>query len=233
MIRTRHAASFLLLVAAAALGACANETGSDGTAQLALVNASTAAIGAHLKIDGLDKPFPGMGQSSSIEVTGGSHELTLTGSSGAALATSTFTIPAGSRRAAVFTGTNSNSVTLSIVSDTISTNPGGGYRSIVGSMLMVHSAQGAGPFNLAIRQPGSDSVVRMGNFAFGAGSLPPPAPYGFYVPFVPGTYLIDISNPGSETSLAHTQLTLATDDKWIVMLGYSIEGGLVLQATKQ
>ena len=46
-------------------------------------------------------------------------------------------------------------------------------------------------------------------------------------------YTIDITNPGSETSLATTQLTLATDDRWIVMLTTSIEGELVLQAAKQ
>jgi hypothetical protein len=42
-----------------------------------------------------------------------------------------------------------------------------------------------------------------------------------------------VTNPGSNTALASTQLTLATDDKWTVLLTTSVEGDLVLTATKQ
>jgi hypothetical protein len=222
-----------LLGCALALTACSAGTGAEGDAQLALVNAATATNGAELRIDAMTTALPTIGQSRSITIASGAHQLTLRSASGQLIASAAFSVPAGGRRTAVFAGSNSDSVAVSIVSDTMSTNSGGGYRSVVGSMLMVNAAAGVGPFNIVVHQVGSDSVYHFGGFGFGAGSLPPPAPYGFYIPFVPATYLIDITLPGSETPLAHTQLTLATDDRWIVMLGFSIEGELTLEAVKQ
>lgn len=226
---------FAVAVTFAAMAACSNDTGgSNGNdAQLAIFNALAASGGAQLLLDNAPATLPSVGGSSSMTLAAGTHELVLRSAGGEQLATASFAIAQGARRTAVISGSTTANAALSVTSDTMSTNAGGGYRSIIGSILMVNSAPGVGPFSIVVHQVGSDSVYHFGNFGFGAGSLPPPAPYGFYIPFVPATYIIDITSPGSETSLATTQLTLATDDRWIVMLTTSIEGDLVLQAAKQ
>jgi hypothetical protein len=227
--------SGVLLVVSAALGACSSDANSSNgsDAQLAVFNALAASGGAQLLLDNTPAALPSVGGSTSMTVAAGNHELVLRSAGGEQLATANFAIAQGARRTAVISGSTTANAALSVTSDTMSTNAGGGYRSIIGSILMVNSAPGVGPFSIVFHQVGSDSVYHFGNFGFGAGSLPPPAPYGFYIPFVPATYIIDITNPGSEASLATAQLTLATDDRWIVMLTTSIEGGLVLQATKE
>jgi hypothetical protein len=222
-----------LLVLAVTLAACStsNTLPNDGEVQLGIVNALTAS-GAQLKVDQGNVALPLSGQASSITVTAGAHRLQLSSSSGQSLVDTNFSVIAGRRQTVVFTGSAAGSAAVSIATDTISTN-GNGYRSVVGSVLMVNSAPGVGPFDVVVYQANSDSVYRFGDFAYGAGSLPPPAPYGFYVPFVPATYTFTITNPGAIPALATTTLTLATDDRWTVMLAISIEGGLVLQAVKQ
>jgi hypothetical protein len=226
---------YTIAAAFAAMAACSNDTTSSNgnDAQLAIFNALAASGGAQLLLDNTPATLPSVGGSSSMTVAAGTHQLILRSAGGEQLATASFAMVQGARRTAVVSGSTTANAALSIISDTMSTSTGGGYRSIIGSILMVNSAPGVGPFSIVVHQVGSDSVYHFGNFGFGAGSLPPPAPYGFYIPFVPATYIIDITNPGSETSLATTQLTLATDDRWIVMLTTSIEGDLVLQAAKQ
>lgn len=225
------------LACAAALVACSGDSNgpnTNGGVTLSVVNALSAGVGAQFKLDQSSVILPTIGHASSLTVSSGSHRVQLSSASGQSLVDTSFSVAAGSRQTLVLTGSGVTSAGVSIATDTISTGPGGnGYHSIVGSVLMVNSAPGVGPFSIVFHQEGSDSVYHFGNFGFGAGSLPPPAPYGFYIPFVPATYIIDITNPGSETSLATTQLTLATDDRWIVMLTTSIEGQLVLQAAKQ
>lgn len=234
MIRAPYR-SFAIAAAFAATAACSNDTsGSNGNdAQLAIFNAFAASDGAQLLLDNSTAALPSVGGSTSMTVAAGTHQLVLKSAGGEQLAAASFAIAQGARRTAVVSGSTTANAALSVTSDTMATNAGGGYRSIIGSILMVNSAPGVGPFSIVVHQVGSDSVYHFGNFGFGAGSLPPPAPYGFYIPFVPATYIIDITNPGSEASLATTQLTLATDDRWIVMLTTSIEGGLVLQSSKQ
>lgn len=223
-----------LAVTAAMLAACTSDTtGSTDTGQLAIVNALMIGSDAHLSLDNSLATLPPVWGSSTMMVAAGTHQLTVTAGDGQPLANATFSIAAGGRRTAVLTGSTTTNAALSITSDTMSTTPGGGYHSIVGSVLMVNSAPGVGPFSIVVHQVGSDSVYHFGGFGYGAGSLPPPSPYGFAIPFVPATYIIDITNPGSETPLATTQLTLATNDRWIVILTTSIEGDLVLQVSKQ
>ncbi len=223
--------------AATVLAACSNDTtgpNTNGDVKLSVVNALSGDVGAQLKLDQTSVALPTSGHASSMMVTAGSHRVQLSSESGQSLVDTTISVAAGSRHTVVLSGSGVTTAGVSVATDTISTGTGGnGYRSIVGSVLMVNSAPGIGPFDVVVYQANSDSVYRFGNFAFGAGSLPPPAPYGFYVPFVPATYTFTITNPGAPTALATTTLTLATDDRWTVMLTTSIEGGLVLQATKQ
>ena len=111
-----------------------------------------------------------------MTLAAGTHELVLRSAGGEQLATASFAIAQGARRTAVISGSTTANAALSVTSDTMSTNAGGGYRSIIGSILMVNSAPGVGPFSIVVHQVGSDSVYHFGNFGFGAGSLPPPAP---------------------------------------------------------
>ena len=224
-----------VIAASVLLAACSGTTSQTGNtdAQLGIVNALAASGDARLILDNAPATLPPLGGSISVQVPAGTHQLAVTSASGQQLASASFSIGAGAHRTAVLSGATTANVALSITTDTMSTNPGGGYRSVVGSILMVNSAPGVGPFSLVIHQVGTDSVFHFGNFGFGAGSLPPPSPYGFAIPFVPSTYVIDVTNPGSDVSLATTQLTLATDDRWVVILSTSVEGELVLRATRQ
>ena len=131
-----------VVVALVATTACSSYmTSSSGDAQLAIVNAANTATGAQLKLDSSPALLPSSGQSISMRVTAGSHMLTIVSASGQLIASASFTISAGTRRTAVFTGSDSGAVAISIASDTMSTNPGGGYHSVVGSILMVNSAR--------------------------------------------------------------------------------------------
>ncbi|HEY4101715.1 MAG TPA: hypothetical protein VGM20_12655 [Gemmatimonadales bacterium] len=201
----------------------------SGSVSLRIVNALTAS-GAQLKVDQAGVTLPAIGQSTSVLVAPGSHHLQLNGSGGASLVDTNVSVNPNGNQTVVLTGPGA----VSVATDTNTTNPGnGGYKSIVGSVLLVNSAPGVGPFDVVVYQANSDSVYHFGSFAYGAGSQPPPAPYGFYIPFVPATYTFTVANPGSNTALASTELTLATDDKWTVLLTKSVEGDLVLTATKQ
>jgi hypothetical protein len=225
-----------VLVLAAALAACSSDsTGPDNNSRvtLSVVNALSAGVGAQFKLDQSSVALPTIGRASSLTVTSGSHRVQLSSASGQSLFDTSFSVAAGSRPTVVLTGSGVTSAGVSIATDTISTGSGGsGYHSNVGSILLVNSAPNLGPFDVLLAW-GTDSVVRLGGFTYGAGSLPPPAPYSYYLPFELGNFVVKITNPGSSTALTSTNFVLAADDRWIVMLTTSIEGGLVLQATKQ
>ncbi|HEY3933789.1 MAG TPA: hypothetical protein VGL65_04160 [Gemmatimonadales bacterium] len=219
------------LLAAALVAACTDTVPMpNGSVSLGIVNALTAT-GAQLKVDQAAITLPAIGQAVSVLVAPGAHHLQLNSSTGASLVDTNVSVSPGGHQTVVLTGPGA----VSVATDTNTTNPGdgGGYKSIVGSVLMVNAAPGTGPFDVVVYQANSDSVYHFGGFSYGAGSQPPPAPYGYYIPFVPATYTFTIAAPGGTTALASTQLTLATDDKWTVMLTRSIEGDLVLQAVKQ
>jgi hypothetical protein len=236
----------LLVAAAATLPACSGSTdptapGGPGTAQLSVVNGLATSEGAQFKLDNLaETALPSLGEADALTLSAGAHQLSLVSTGGQMLASANFSVIAGDRRAAVLTGSLTGSVTMSIVRDTISTSPGGGYTSTVGYMLLVNSAPGVGPFDLVIHQVGSDSVYRFG-FAFPTNTAAhPPVGYMgvipdvlFETPFVPAMYLVDLTSPGGTMSLAHTSLSVVTGDHWMVLLTTSIEGDLVLTATKE
>lgn len=234
MFSLRHAVALVLAIA---LAACSNDTtvpNTSGDVKLSVVNALSGDVRAQLKLDQVSVALPASGHASSMTITAGSHRVQLGSESGQSLVDTTISVAAGSRHTVVLSGSGVTSAGVSVAIDTIATNTGGnGYHSIVGSVLMVNSAPGVGPFDVVVYQANSDSVYRFGGFAYGAGSLPPPAPYGYYIPFVPASYTFTITSPGATTALATTTLMLATDDRWTVMLTTSIEGGLVLQAAKQ
>jgi hypothetical protein len=224
-------------VAALVLGiaGCSSDSGgttSGDTAQLSIVNALPAGNTAKLQLDASTVPLPASGTMSHLSVAAGAHRLQVQSSGGQVFASLSFAVGKDRSRTVVLSG-GLDTATVAVANDTIATNPGGSYHSVVGSLLLVNSAPGAGPFDIYVSQANSDSIVHMSNFAFGSGTLPPPAPYGFYVPFLAGTYTIDITNPGDTTPLASTTLMLAVDDRWTVILTRSIEGGLVLQAVRQ
>jgi hypothetical protein len=226
----------ITLALAATVAACSGDTMPNGSTDvtLSVVNALGGDVGAQFKLDLASVALPTAGHASTVTVFPGAHRIQLSSAAGQSLVDTTISIAAGGRHTVVFSGSGVTSAGISVATDTISTNQSGnGYRSIVGSVLLVHSAPGLGPYDVVVYQANSDSVYRFGGFSFGAGSLPPPAPYGYYIPFVPATYTFTVTNPGATTALASAQLTLATDDRWTVALTTSIEGGLVLRATKQ
>jgi hypothetical protein len=216
--------------------ACAGDTmspGPGGDVTLSVVNALAYGVGAQLKLDQAGVTLPSIGQASTLAVSTGSHRIQLLSSAGASLVDTNFSISAGSRHTVVLSGRGDNTAAVSIATDTISTGTGGsGYQSHAGSLLLVNSAPNVGPFDILISW-GTDSVARLGGFAYGAGSLPPPAPYSYYLPFEPGQFTVKITNPGGTAALATTTFPLAVNDRWTVMLTTSIEGELILQATKQ
>lgn len=191
---TRIGAAWLL-AGSLVLGACSSNTitGGGDPAQLSVFNASSIDAGAKLTVDGDATAIPAAGATSLLSLAAGTHTATLVSSTGASLGTTTFTVASGGRRTLIFSGSAAAGVSLSVASDTMTVN-NGRYKSIVGSMLLVNTVANAGPFNIRIQQVGTDSIVRLSGFAYGSGSLPPPAPYGYYIPFVPSTYTIDITN---------------------------------------
>jgi hypothetical protein len=200
-------------------------------AQLSIVNALPVGSNATLRLDASTVALPASGTTSRIPVTSGTHQLQVQTAAGHLFTGISFSVDPDSTRTVVVSGGVDTAV-VSVAIDSNITGPGQPVPT-TGHILMVNSAPGVGPFDVTVTRAALDSTLRFGGFSFGVGTPQSPSPLQYSFPFQPDTYTFDITNPGSNTPLASTVVTLATGDNWLLVLTTSIEGGLVLQATKQ
>ena len=223
--------STLIALGAILVAACSSSTPTSGipsgAATLALVNGLAGGYGAQVTLDQSPVALPGAGKTSQLSISAGAHQIDISSSTGRHYSTLAFSVGPDSSRTVVISG-GADTAAVSVTTDTVITVP----VPNTGQILLVNSAPGVGPFDVYVYRANSDSTLHFGSFSFGAGTPQSTSPYRYLFPFNPGSYTFVVTNPGSTTALATTVVTLAARDVWTVVLATSVEGGLVLTATK-
>lgn len=203
--------------------------GSGGTGALTLLNALVTGDAATVKLDGTVMTLPPAGQSGSVVINAGSHQLEAFSAAGQSLATATFAIADGTHRTSVLSGSNGHYVMLLNAIDTAATAVVDGVK-----MRLVHTVAGAPSMDAYIFSVGhaADSAARfLTPFQYGSGSDPR---FPGYAVRPAGQYDVWLKASGTDNVLVQFgPITVNNGEVFSFVLAENAAGAMEIRAVKE
>jgi hypothetical protein len=218
------------LLAALACSDSSNGTtgGSDGTGQLAMLNALTPGTAAILQVDGAAATLPASGTSGTAILSAGSHQFQLS-AGGQVLLSRTITIANGTHSTAVLSGSAASAMLLVNTMDTAAVP-----LTDAAKMRLVHTVPDAPSYDayLFLTTQAADSAARFViPFNYGTGTNPEFPGYGVRPP---GDYLVWLKAAGTDNVLVQGgPFTVHAGDVYSFVLARNDAGTLEIRAVKE
>ena len=214
----------------AALLACSDSPTSTQTndVQLSVLNALSSSDVATTILDGEMFLLPSAGQSTGFPIAAGAHRLEARNAGGQVLASLDFSDTSGSHRTVVVAGSLTGTVSLLSTLDTASIPPTNAAK-----VRVIHTVPDAPPLNALLFLAGSNpdsSSAFVTPFSYGTGTNPA---FPGYAVRPLGSYTVRAVTPGTNATMAETQVVLGNEQLWSVVLVRNDAGALELRAVRE
>jgi hypothetical protein len=212
------------------LVACSDSptTAGTGDATLSVLNALAPSDVATAMLDGAMFNLPSSGQSTGFPVSAGSHHLEARNPGGQVLASLDFSVAAGKHRTVVVAGSLTGSVSIVSALDTASIPPANAAK-----VRVVHTVPDAPPLNALLFLTGAavdSSAAFVTPFRYRTGTDPE---FPGYAVRPLGSYTVRVVTPGTNATVAETQVILGDGQLWSVVLVRNGAGALELRPVRE